>query len=521
MAPTPTPTKPKMEEQLKTLSHQRGAIKGKLTRVKNALEVSDDAPNPNITNLHFLKVHQKLIEQAYREYNEVQNTIYALALSDEKRAEQEAKYVEFESIYSDLSIQLEILIEKLLPKPVPPLVPSAGQVAVLQPAPVIVPQPIVPPLNVPLPTFDGKYEGWYSFKSMFQNVMARYATEAPAIKLYHLRNALVGKAAGIIDQDIINNGDYDAAWAILTDRFEDKRLIIDKHIEAIFCLPKIVKDSAAELRKLVDTCVKNVQALENLELRVEGLGEQMLINQLASKLDRDTRKVWETKQEPGRLPSYANTIEFLKQRCRIMEKVETNSGKTEHSKIVKTVTKSKTLVASEAKVEPKCPVCKAGHELWKCEGFQNKSVSEKYEVLKKCGACFNCLGRNHRIGACPSSRTCRTCGKKHHTTLHFEDTSNKEANSGSSSKPTEASVTTPAKISANPSASAVAGTSTTLCVRAGVLKGQTLLSTAVVLARGLSSTLYPCRVLLDSASQMNLVTERFANLLSLKTDPAD
>lgn len=117
--------------------------------------------------------------------------------------------------------------------------------------------------------------------------MARYAAESPAIKLYHLRNALVGKAAGVIDQDIINNGDYEAAWAILTDRFEDKRLIIDKHIKAIFTLPKIAKDSSIELRKLVDACVKNIQALENLELEVDGLGEQNLINQLASKMDRD------------------------------------------------------------------------------------------------------------------------------------------------------------------------------------------------------------------------------------------
>lgn len=81
----------KMEEQLKVLVHQRGAVKGKLTRVQSALRHSDEDPNPNILNVHFLQLHQKTVEHCYREYNDFQNKIYALPLSDERRAEQTAK----------------------------------------------------------------------------------------------------------------------------------------------------------------------------------------------------------------------------------------------------------------------------------------------------------------------------------------------------------------------------------------------------------------------------------------------
>lgn len=146
----------------------------------------------------------------------------------------------------------------------------------------------LPPLKVPLPTFDGTYENWYAFKSMFETIMDRYQSESPAIKLYHLRNSLVGKAAGIIDQEIINNNDYAAAWATLTERFEDKRLIIDKHIDALFDLPKMCGENAADLRKLIDVCTRNVDALKNLELPVDGLGESMLINRITKKLDGET-----------------------------------------------------------------------------------------------------------------------------------------------------------------------------------------------------------------------------------------
>lgn len=75
--------------------------------------------------------------------------------------------------------------------------------------------------------------------------------------------------------------------------------------------------------------------------------------------------------------------------------------------------------------------------------------------------------------------------------------------------------------SGNQVTSTPAGTSTTLCASAVSADKQTFLSTAVVLVDGVGSTPYPCRVLLDSASQMNFVTDRFANLLSLRTTRAD
>lgn len=206
-----------MEEQLKTLSHQRGAVKGKLTRVRSAIEHSEDDPNPNIMNLHFLRLHQKTVEQSYREYNEFQNMIHALPLSEERRAEQEAKYVEFETMYANLAIRLSMLIEAATNQMEKKEVVVAATSSSMTPGSTL---SYLPPLQAPLPTFDGSYERWFSFKSMFTTIMNRYTHEDPAIKLYHLRNSLVGPVAGIIDQDIVNNNDYNAAWQFLTDRFD-------------------------------------------------------------------------------------------------------------------------------------------------------------------------------------------------------------------------------------------------------------------------------------------------------------
>lgn len=510
----------KMEEQLKVLVHQRGAVKGKLTRVQSALRHSDEDPNPNILNVHFLQLHQKTVEHCYREYNDFQNKIYALPLSDERRAEQTAKYVDFETLHNDVVIRLSMLLEQATKAAVANAAPAsklvAGPSAALQnPSQQLMypAQPYLPPLQVPLPTFDGSYEKWFSFKSMFTTVMNRYRQEEPALKLYHLRNCLVGPAAGVIDQDLVNNNDYDAAWLVLEQRYEDKRIIIDKHIENLFNLPKVGQDNAVNMRKMIDVCMKNVDALRNQQLPVAGLGEQMLVNLIAAKMDKKLRVAWEARQKKGVLPTYAATLDFLQEQCRIYEKIDTKSPM---ESVKPKVAKGHTLVStSEMKNEHKCPVCKAAHELWKCECFKNKSVSEKYDVLKRCGACFNCLTRGHQTNACSSTRSCRECSKKHHTLLHTED-----ASRAAIAKPTESPATPEVKPTGTPNAGNPSGT-TTLCASVEGTTKQTLLSTAVVLAYGLCSTPYPCRVLLDSASQMSFVTERFANLLSLKLDPAD
>lgn len=506
-----------MEEQLKALVHQRGAVKGKLTRIKNALEDSDGRPNPNLKNVHFLQLHMKTVEHCYTEYNEFQNAIYSLSLSDERRREQEQRYVDFEALYNDLSIQLSMLMDAARKKEfVPVPVPQPG-------VPIQTVSNPLPPLKAPLPTFDGTYESWFSFKCMFQTIMARYERESPAIKLYHLRNSLVGKAAGIIDQDIINNNDYEAAWAILAERYEDKRLIEDKHIEALFALPKVVKENSSELRKLVDTCVKNVEALKNLDLPVRGLGERMVLNLLASKMDNATRKAWEAEQKSGTLLDYAATIEFLKKQCRILEKMEANSGSVDITKPVRPAVKSKTLVMTN---EQKCNLCNNKHELYKCEQFKKNSVNEKYNHLRKFGLCFNCLQKGHRTADCSSSNSCRKCSKRHHTLLHpeerkHEDSQVKPNTIEETPRPIDEHRSRAEQFSSGSTETGRNEQSVALCTTAVLPKKQTLLSTAVVLVYGRSSVPFPCRTLIDSCSQNHFVTERLATLLALKKHPTD
>ncbi|XP_038106284.1 uncharacterized protein LOC119766023 [Culex quinquefasciatus] len=496
-----------MEEQLNALVRQREAMESKLKRLQTALKTSVAAPNPNLRNGHFLKQQLSNARDCFSKFGEYQGQIHAMPLNADQRTHHERIELNFETLYDKVCIDLNEYLERLEKPGVAALVPAA-------PTNVGV-QQVLPPLSVPLPKFDGTFETWYSFKSMFQNIMARYTNEAPSIKLYHLRDALIGRAAGVIDQEMVNNNDYDAAWALLEELYEDRRAIIERHIENIFAMPKITRDNTAELRKVIDVCVKNIEALKKLNLPANGLGEQMVVNLLVSRMDKDMRRAWEANQKAGELPTYEATIVFLKEKRRIADKLEQNS-ESEKVKPQRSVTKTKTLVVAS---EGKCSVCNQDHEVIKGEQFKQKSVNERYIHLRKHGLCFNCLRKGHRTDGCTSTNSCQKCSKRHHTLLHTDGPKKQEPAANTAS-----TVSAEGRTQSVPPATAgssQAGQGLTLCTTSEAPRKQTLLSTAVVLVYGAGSVPYLCRALIDSCSQNHFVTERFANLLASKKERAD
>lgn len=95
-------------EEFDALVHMRGLAKGKLTRVKNIMEqiVQEEITLPQI------KVHQKKIEAAYKEFSDYHERIMAVC-PPSKRRDQDCKYLEFETLYDDISLALETWIEML------------------------------------------------------------------------------------------------------------------------------------------------------------------------------------------------------------------------------------------------------------------------------------------------------------------------------------------------------------------------------------------------------------------------
>lgn len=289
-------------EDIKPLVHQRGQVKGRVTAISNALEKAED--DPSQVSLPILKVYAKKLETHYAEYNALHKEIIC-SLPPGKTDDQDDKLNEFDNLHTDCLVRLEVLMESFSAPTNVSLTNTTTPTSATQ---VIVQQQ---PLKAPIPSFDGRYENWPRFKSMFQDIIGRSA-DSDAIKLHYLEKALVGAASGILDAKTLSDNNYTHAWEILIDRYENPRIIIDSHIDELLAMRKMTKESHKELRDLVDTCTRHVEGLRVMKQPVEGTTGLIINKILTSCLDSSTRKQWERSLIRGALPDLEKNTGFLK-----------------------------------------------------------------------------------------------------------------------------------------------------------------------------------------------------------------
>lgn len=508
--------KSKVDESVEAYSQCCQAAQAKVQRVRVAIESAQ--LDHSKFNIHALNTYLKTVDTAYAEANEYLNKIYLAAPS--RRGEFEPLFVDFEELYEFVRIALCQMIEEhteakaalqlaaaqnVKPLPVPLVQPgTSGIDSMTRFTPTIVLQ------QSALPTFDGKYESWFKFKQMFRDIADKCAADSAATKLHFLDKALVGKAQGAIDPQIIRDNDYEGAWRSLTEQFENLPALISETISRLLSLKAMTGDSFHQLKTLIDEVEKCVSSLEFHKLKMDKLSEAIVITLVSSKLDADTRKVWESSVKRGQMPAYKQLISVLRNQQHVLERCENAKGiqKTRGShpaaRSAPTTAASKVHTAVIQKAASSCPVCDEKHAVEKCDAFKRSEVKIRYEKAKQLGLCFACLKRGHRTSDCPEKVKCSKCAKRHHVLLHPEEKCAPEK-SVPEVKPagsTESAPTTVAK-----------------CVipcRATEPPTQVLLATAVVYVYDDNGDQHKCRVLLDSGAMANFVSQRMADLLQLK-----
>ncbi|XP_055623375.1 uncharacterized protein LOC129766805 [Toxorhynchites rutilus septentrionalis] len=243
----------------------------------------------------------------------------------------------------------------------------------------------------------------------------------------------------------------------------------------------------------------------------------MVIYLLTSALDKATRKQWEQTMKPGELPNYNLTISFLKSQCQVLERCE-NAHYPSYPKKTITTTKGvshRSYAATSIQEPPtaKCDFCSEQHRNFQCNKLNAMSASEKIEKVCSAGVCFNCLRKGHRSKECPSPRSCRKCQRRHHTQLH-EDEVTSNVNYNSKSETCTLKITLVDEDLTTKQSNETNVLSTCSCNHARTTK-TVLLLTAVVLVMDKDKQPHQCRVLLDSGSQVNFLTERMANILGI------
>ncbi|XP_065094366.1 uncharacterized protein LOC135714877, partial [Ochlerotatus camptorhynchus] len=468
-------------------------------------KLNEAMDEPETASLSQLKAYEKKLELHYSEYA-VKHDLIVAQCTSENMEDQDNKLDEFDELHTEALVKLNQLLELLRADPQP----NNG-----------VPQVIVTqqPLKTPIPTFDGKYEGWPKFKALF-NDLIRKCGDSDATKLQYLDKALIGEASGILNARIINDNNYQQAWELLEKRFENPRVIIDTHISGLLSMKPIAKQSFKELRNLIDTCNRHVEGLRFMEQEVVGTAGLIVVKLLTMCLDGETRKQWELTMEHGELPDLEESMKFLRSYCQVLDRCEVDKASSAKAAVKppmmgKTSSSQRTSnPATSSSPENVCEICAGQHCNYKCPSFLSMSVDQRVTKVKQIGLCFNCLRKGHQIRACPSDKSCSRCSKKHHTMLHFEQVSQaepKQKTPGGTSKPQE--MQTAAAVPEDPVSTA--------CSSMQQRAKQVFLMTALVNVTSKSGRNFKLRALFDSGSQINLVSESAVKLLALPKYPAN
>nr|CAI5835101.1 unnamed protein product [Callosobruchus analis] len=358
---------------------------------------------------------------------------------------------------------------------------------------------------ISLPSFSGSYDTWLEFYDCFNALIHNNVSLSSIQKFYYLRSSLKGEAAQIMASLEASDSNYPVAWELLKERYENKKLIVNKHVTALFALEPLAKENYTALRKLHDDVQRNIRSLEALGLPVKEW-DILLIYLITSKLDSSTQKQWETEQSNNNFPSMEDLSNFIKRRCQVLESlgIKSNESHKQQTNISQEKHEYKTRTQlSYASTQVSCTFCKKSHIIYSCDNFSKLSSANKLAEVKRRNLCINCLRNNHKTEDCVAI-LCRKCNHKHHTLLHDSFQS-----SDAQTRPV------PNQSSQTNHNSPTNNTSSSNHTESNNQANHILLSTAYVKVFDTAGKEYDCRVLLDSGSQSNFISEDLCQQLKL------
>ncbi|KAH8322348.1 hypothetical protein KR067_008749 [Drosophila pandora] len=369
------------------------------------------------------------------------------------------------------------------------------------------PAPSLPPL--PMPTFSGAYVDWPDFFALFKATIDSHPHLTNMEKLRWLISCLRESALETVRALEITDANYDVALDLLRNRLSNRRLIFQSHINEILQLRVVEPGSVATLRELSDRFNRHMRALMSLGSAAEIQG-CLLIQIVLQKLDPATRAKWEDTLAGNNdsLPSWESMARFLEQRCRTLECVDFSLAAYPPSNQVgrgrSSNNRSSCMIINARPAL--CALCGVlAHPLPTCPSFIALPLSQRYDEVRRLTRCFVCLEDGHFARGCSAAR-CPKCNRRHHALLHHcgqLPSSNNSPPLRSLGSAVGVAVATPPSQSIN-------------TVLTQDRPTEVLLPTANILIRGRSGAFLPCRVLLDSGSQVHLISSRLASQLQLR-----
>lgn len=223
-----------------------------INRVNSALKFAKTAKRGDSEQL---KSRKSSLKELSKEFFRLQTDIRKLESASSSPSDNDKQVEEFDNLYHNAMSELQAKLKKYEILPLPVTNAAAPNIKL----------PVVS-----LPSFDGQRDKWLPFYNTFKSLVADNADLDEYQKLHYLKSALEGEALRAVDSISISSGSYASALAILVNRYNNTRLIVQDYIQAILNATSINKTSHVQLRQLLDTMTNNLESLKNLKMPTDG-----------------------------------------------------------------------------------------------------------------------------------------------------------------------------------------------------------------------------------------------------------
>lgn len=369
--------------------------------------------------------------------------------------------------------------------------------------------------KIEITPFDGNYDHWQNFSDIFIATVGNNSTLSNALKMQHLKTLLTGEAADVISTMAITDANYQKAWDLLKDRYDNKRALITHHLNKLSSIPTITQDSVEKLRSMRSTLQVSLGSLDLLGCTTSAWSTY-LVHQMVQKFSINLRKDWEkTLSKTTEYPTYDDLISFLNDQINILENLDWHKEVDRSEQATKKRPKN-TLNTVVKSTKGKCPHCDQDHSIYKCAAFQKLTPFERGKVRKEKQLCVNCLSRAHMLRDCESKMKCRVCHKPHHTLLHIDFQPREKFKRNNQPKPVDKDED---KNQTEVNEDGENSSTSTHC--ASSKPTDVMIATALVKVHAPNGNFALARALIDSGSESSFISESLAQLLKLKRRKAD
>ncbi|XP_013148452.1 PREDICTED: uncharacterized protein LOC106111033, partial [Papilio polytes] len=485
----------------KDLIKLRGSIKGKLTIFQNFLNSLESIININETQFNELESRLNKIDCLHNDFDKFQTELEMLSDDPEQLISERE---EFENKYFALVSAARTMMNKYQRDRQRTMSMSESSDGGIDRE--VMCRDFVRLPKIAIPEFSGKFREWLNFRDTYISIIHSSNQLGDINKFHYLKSALKGSALLIIQNLEFTAKNYAIAWQLLSNRYDNERLLVNQHMNDLLNTEIIQRESCHALRSLVDNINTSLCALNSLGQPTDHW-DTIVIHLMIRKLDNTTFREWEQQRNAiTTSPTLKQFLDFLTNRADLLETIQQQEYQrhlttqnlqqnqqqfttkhfqqnqhTQHSDILKNSNIVKANYTENRRIL--CPLCKQKHFLYLCEDFKKLDVDSRIEKVENFNICKNCLRPGHREYYCNLSH-CKYCSKMHNTLLHKDIESLKTV-----------------ALSSN--------------IKTDNNKPYVLLSTALVNVVASDGSLHPARLLLDNASTAHFVTSHLCDRLGL------